>query len=271
MVKKVLMIALLIMTLTVGCAEMQTSQPGESGYETITIVTKNGENRPLYKITSDEYYFQPGSALYEEVPYYDRKGYEPVGRHITYIELTGEEFTCDGYRLSDGIMSEYYHETYWTSKKPIKIDEAIAEAKRLDEQFEEDLEVIYLTKDGETVESRYIISDFETYIIPYEAEVYTITGSLGTIKGIDPLFGGFAGRETGPAYFTRTNYIGTFGTGAGYEITKEPIRGNISDVIKNPEKYSYPKEAIGKQSDVEERMKDTWWEYEILTSTPTRG
>jgi len=262
-----MLVLLLITVLAVGCIETEMSQSVEAGYEVQTRYTEEGEVIHYYNITSDGYYFKPGSRLYEEVPFYDKTTFKTVFRTISYIELTSEGFTRNGYRLQNGnIMGDIIHERYFASEEPIKIDLAIAAAKRLDEQFkEEGLDTIYLTKDGETVEPYFIVLDLEEYVLPYGAMVgyrHPSTGHqgyLGRIEGIDPSFkpgeyGEVRGAEPNeldriekkPAYFTDSFIIGTSKTEYKFEVSEKPIKGNISDVIQNPEKYGYPKESIGK-------------------------
>ena len=248
----VIIVVLLAQHAYVHMPEPETVQSGksevtipENGYETASVITREGKVATLYRITSDEYYFQPGSVTYEQFQWYDEIRYRSIGRHITDIDLTNRQ-----YRLLNGIASFDGHEKYWTSKKPIKIDKAITEAERIEKELkDEDLKITFLTKDGETVNYRYTILNPEKYIIPYAAEVYTTMGRQGDVKGIDPDCGGFAGMESQPAYYTRYNHIGIFEIHV-YEICQKPIEGCISDVIQNPEKYGYPKEAIGPKYEV---------------------
>ena len=216
----------------------------ESGYKTASITTIEGDEITLYKITSDEYYLRPKSSLYEENQLYGETIYTPVGKYITNIDLTG-----GGYRLSNGHASFKWNR-YWTSTKPIKIDKAIAEAEILEKELKDEyLEITFFTEDGETVNYRYSILDPEKYIIPYGAEVFTSMGRCGTVSGIDPDFGGFAGMGRVPAYFTAYTHLGIFQISV-YEICQKPIEGSILDVVHNPEKYGYPNETICSRRDL---------------------
>ena len=250
--------AIVVVVMFSGCVEEEVTPPEpetvqsgksevtipENGYETASVITRKGSEITLYRITSDEYYFRPGSNLYEQFQWYDEIRYRSAGEHITNIDLTNRH-----YRLINGGASFSWNKKYWTSTKPIKIDKAITEAKRLEEELkDEDLKITFLTKDGENVNYRYTILNPEKYIIPYDAEVYT-TGRQGDVKGIDPDFGGFAGMESEAAYFTRYTHLGIFQIDV-YEICQKPIEGCISDVIQNPENYGYPKEAIGPRYEV---------------------
>ena len=216
----------------------------ESGYKTASAITTQGDKITLYKITSDEYYLRPKSNLYEEIQLYGEIRYKPAGKYITTIDLTGR------YRLSNGRASFNYNNKYWTSTKPIKIDKAIAEAEILEKELEDEyLEITFFTEDGETVNCRYSILDPEKYIIPYGAEVFTSMGREGTVKGINPGYGGFAGMGSVPAYFTTYTNMGIFQISV-YEICQKPIEGSISDVVHNPEKYGYPNETICSRRDL---------------------
>ena len=250
----VIIVVLLVQHAYVHMPEPETVQSGksevtipENGYEAASVITREGNVITLYRITSDEYYFRPGIStnLYEQFQWYDEIRYRSAGEHITNIDLTNR-----AYRLINGEASFSWDKKYWTSTKPIKIDKAITEAKRLKKELkDEDLNITFLTKDGETVNYRYTILNPKKYIIPYGAEVYTRFGRKGAVEGIDPDYGGFLGMESDAAYFTRYTHLGIFAIDV-YEICQKPIEGCISDVIQNPEKYGYPKEAIGPKYEV---------------------
>ncbi len=273
--RKVLIFVLLLATsLVVGCIEMEMAQPEEVGYDIQTRYTKEGEQIHYYNITSEGYYFKPGSRLYLEHPYYDKTVFKSIHGLVPSIEVSGEGIPTSKPRTTYCPWDSDVCQDLFSTEKPIKIDKAIAEAKRLDEQFKKEGFIVnYRTKDGETVKPFFIVNR-EEYIIPYGAEVgyrdlIYYQGSLGPVMGIDPDFtyseivtlgGGdigdikdehLAASERRPTYFTKFDLhdsalIGTFPSAYIFESSEKPIKGKLSDVIQNPEKYGYPKESIKK-------------------------